>query len=117
MIQGMTSPELSCSISHNFIVQMIPHHRAAIEMSHNLLCYTTDIALQNIAVNTIITKIITNNINRHFLIILSALIIFPLFNPILLAIHLPIIIYSYAYITKLLSFSIHFTASKIFSAI
>lgn len=53
MIQGMTSPELSCSISHNFIVQMIPHHRAAIEMSQNILCYTTDIALQNIALNII----------------------------------------------------------------
>lgn len=53
MIQGMTSPELSCSISHNFILQMIPHHRAAIEMSHNILCYTTDIAIQNIALNII----------------------------------------------------------------
>lgn len=53
MILGMTSPELSCSISHNFILQMIPHHRAAIEMSHNILCYTTDIDLQNIALNII----------------------------------------------------------------
>ncbi|WP_455716849.1 DUF305 domain-containing protein [Anaerosporobacter sp.] len=53
MIEGMTTAELSCSISHNFIVQMIPHHRAAIEMSHNILCYTTNIPLQNIASNII----------------------------------------------------------------
>ncbi|MCM1182959.1 MAG: DUF305 domain-containing protein [Roseburia sp.] len=53
MIQGMTSAELSDSISHNFIVQMIPHHRAAIAMSQNLLRYTTDIPLQNIALNII----------------------------------------------------------------
>lgn len=49
MIEGMTTAELTDSISHNFIVQMIPHHRAAIEMSHNLLKYTTNIPLQNIA--------------------------------------------------------------------
>lgn len=49
MIQEMTSAELTDSISANFIVQMIPHHRAAIEMSKNLLCYTTDIPLQDIA--------------------------------------------------------------------
>ena len=49
MIQGMTTAELNCSISHNFIVQMIPHHRAAIEMSENILKYTIDIPLQNIA--------------------------------------------------------------------
>lgn len=40
MIQGMTDDELDESISHNFIVQMIPHHKAAIEMSQNLLQYT-----------------------------------------------------------------------------
>jgi len=53
MIQEMTKAELTDSISHNFIVQMIPHHRAAIEMSKNLLKYTTDIPLQNIALNII----------------------------------------------------------------
>lgn len=37
MIHNMTSAELTDSISHNFIVQMIPHHRAAIEMSQNVL--------------------------------------------------------------------------------
>lgn len=49
MIQGMTQVSLSDSISYNFIVQMIPHHRAAIEMSQNILRYTTNIPLQNIA--------------------------------------------------------------------
>ncbi len=37
------------SISHSFIIQMIPHHRAAIEMSNNLLRYTTCVPLQRIA--------------------------------------------------------------------
>lgn len=53
MIRGMTDAELTNSVSHNFIVQMIPHHRAAIEMSHNLLKYTTFIPLQDIALNII----------------------------------------------------------------
>ncbi len=49
MIQGMQCARLGDSISYNFIVQMIPHHRAAIQMSENLLRYTTDIPLQEIA--------------------------------------------------------------------
>ena len=49
MIEGMTCAELTDSISHNFIVQMIPHHEAAIRMSENLLKYTTNVELQNIA--------------------------------------------------------------------
>ncbi len=49
MILGMTEAELTNSVSHNFIVQMIPHHMAAIEMSQNILQYTTFIPLQNIA--------------------------------------------------------------------
>lgn len=53
MIAGMTMATLTDSISHNFIVQMIPHHEAAIEMSENLLKYTTFIPLQNIAQNII----------------------------------------------------------------
>ena len=53
MIQGMTSAELTDSISYNFMVQMIPHHRAAIEMSYNILKYTTNIELQNIALQII----------------------------------------------------------------
>lgn len=53
MIENMTSVELTDSISGSFIRQMIPHHCAAIEMSKNLLCYTTNIPLQNIALNII----------------------------------------------------------------
>lgn len=53
MIKGMTEPELTDSLSHNFIVQMIPHHEAAIKMSENILQYTTSIPLQRIARNII----------------------------------------------------------------
>lgn len=49
MIKGMTEAKLTDSISHNFIVQMIPHHRAAIEMSKNVLKYTQNSRLQQIA--------------------------------------------------------------------
>lgn len=53
MKKEMTSAELSDSISHNFIIQMIPHHEAAIRMSENLLKYTTFIPLQDIALQII----------------------------------------------------------------
>lgn len=53
MINQMSSVELTDSISGSFITQMIPHHRAAIAMSENLLRYTTNIPLQNIAQNII----------------------------------------------------------------
>ncbi len=49
MIRGMTTAELSESISYNFIVQMIPHHCAAIEMSQNILQYTAAPAVITIA--------------------------------------------------------------------
>ncbi|MDE5854154.1 MAG: DUF305 domain-containing protein [Ruminococcus sp.] len=49
MINSMTSAETTDSISHNFIVQMIPHHRAAIEMSENVLKFTRNIELTEIA--------------------------------------------------------------------
>lgn len=49
MITGMTEAKETDSISYDFITQMIPHHRAAIEMSHNILKYTTNIPLQEIA--------------------------------------------------------------------
>lgn len=49
MIEGMTQAELTDSISGNFIVQMIPHHQAAIEMSRNILRFTTDLCVQEIA--------------------------------------------------------------------
>lgn len=53
MIMEMCSAEVTDSISYNFIVQMIPHHKAAIEMSCNILQYTTLVPLQNIALNII----------------------------------------------------------------
>lgn len=53
MVEGMTNAKLSDSLSHNFIVQMIPHHRAAIEMSKNLLRVTTFVPLQHIAQNIV----------------------------------------------------------------
>lgn len=56
MIDSMTGVGLTDSISNNFIVQMIPHHKAAIEMSENLLKYTTCIPLQDIAENIIVEQ-------------------------------------------------------------
>lgn len=53
MLEGMECVQLSDSISHNFIVQMIPHHQAAIEMSNNVLRYTDCAPLRNIAQNII----------------------------------------------------------------
>ena len=53
MMDGMTHADLSDSISHNFITQMIPHHQGAIEMSRNILRYTTNIPLQNLALQII----------------------------------------------------------------
>lgn len=53
MIENMTQVRLSDSVSHDFIVQMIPHHKAAVEMSRNLLKYTTNLPLQDIALNII----------------------------------------------------------------
>ena len=53
MIKGMSCAELIDSISHNFIVQMIPHHKAAIDMSLSILKYTTCIPLQNIALGIV----------------------------------------------------------------
>ena len=53
MIEGMTTADLTESISHNFIVQMIPHHQAAIKMSKNILRFTTNLAIQDIATGII----------------------------------------------------------------
>lgn len=49
MIQAMTTASLNQSISHNFIVQMVPHHRAAIQMSNNILRFTENCAVRRIA--------------------------------------------------------------------
>ena len=53
MIKRMTGVQLTNSISYNFIQQMIPHHLAAIEMSKNILKYTTNLEVQSIATNII----------------------------------------------------------------
>lgn len=68
MIYEMTNADLTYSISDNFIVQMIPHHQAAIEMSRNILKYTTNIPLQNIALRIIEeqTKSIENMLNIKY---------------------------------------------------
>ncbi len=55
MILNMTKAQLNESISHNFMVQMIPHHQAAIEMSENLLRFSKNTALRAIA-SSIITE-------------------------------------------------------------
>lgn len=49
MVQGMTAAGLTQSISHNFIVQMLPHHRAAIQMSNNVLRFTEHPAVRRLA--------------------------------------------------------------------
>ena len=56
MICEMTSARLKDSISYNFIVQMIPHHEAAIRMSENILTYTKDCQIAKIAKNIITTQ-------------------------------------------------------------
>lgn len=52
----MKNTELNKSISHNFILQMIPHHRTTIEMYENILGYTANVKLQDIAYNIINTQ-------------------------------------------------------------
>lgn len=53
MIERMTSQRPTDSISNDFIVRMIPHHRAAIEMSNNLLNFSNYAPLRKIAENII----------------------------------------------------------------
>lgn len=53
MICDMTYARLTKSISHNFIVQMIPHHKAAIQMSENILKFTSNPDIEQIACNII----------------------------------------------------------------
>ncbi len=53
MASAMEDAALNASISGSFIRQMLPHHRAAIAMSENLLRYTTNLELQRIAQNIV----------------------------------------------------------------
>lgn len=49
MMLGMSGARPADSISENFIAQMIPHHQAAIAMSRNILRYTDNEELKEIA--------------------------------------------------------------------
>lgn len=53
MASSMESAAVNASVSGTFIRQMLPHHRAAIAMSENLLRYTTNLQLQRIAQNIV----------------------------------------------------------------
>ena len=56
MIRRMSDAVETDSISHDFIMQMIPHHDAAIEMSRSVLRYTQSESLRNIANDIIATQ-------------------------------------------------------------
>ena len=56
MMTEMDSVSLDASVAGDFLRQMIPHHQAAIEMSNNLLQYTTFVPLQNIAAHIIASQ-------------------------------------------------------------
>ncbi|MFJ7737552.1 DUF305 domain-containing protein [Lysinibacillus sp. NPDC097287] len=53
MMKRMTYITITCSISDNFIKQMIPHQIAAIKMSENILKCTTNLDVQCLAQNII----------------------------------------------------------------
>jgi len=55
MRRRMTSVTLTDSISRDFIVQMIPHHRAAVEMCENVLRYPVSEPIQTLA-RTIVSQ-------------------------------------------------------------
>lgn len=49
MIQGVTAARLTQSVSHNLIVQLIPHQQAAVRMCRNLLEVSDDRAVRRLA--------------------------------------------------------------------
>lgn len=49
MAQGMTTAGYGRSISRNFVVQAIPHHRAAVQLSNNILRFSTGQAVRRLA--------------------------------------------------------------------
>ena len=53
MTENMRAVSPNASISDTFIRQMIPHHEAAIKMSENILNFTTDTAIEELAKNII----------------------------------------------------------------
>lgn len=56
MRQDITQAALPDSISGRFIVQMIPHHRGAIQMAENLLRFTRNETLSAIAEHIIVSQ-------------------------------------------------------------
>lgn len=56
MSNKMFKKKNTCSITLDFIESMIPHHEAAIFMCENLLCYTRNQRLRNLANNIIRTQ-------------------------------------------------------------
>lgn len=53
MMRSIAEAPLANSVSHNFISQVIPLQRGAIQMCQNILQYTINIPLQNIALHTL----------------------------------------------------------------
>ena len=49
MTQGVSAAKLTQSISHNYIVQLLPQHRAAIRLCRNLLDASNDSAVRRLA--------------------------------------------------------------------
>ena len=49
MIQGITTAKLTQSVSRNFIIQTVPHHRAAIRMCRNILESSDSQAIRRLA--------------------------------------------------------------------
>lgn len=57
MSNKMLSSQVTNNITRDFIRNMIPHHEGAILMCENLLRYTNNLALQNLAQTIIATQI------------------------------------------------------------
>ena len=49
MIQGVSAARLTQSISHNYIVQLLPQHRSAVRLCRNLLEASNDGSLRRLA--------------------------------------------------------------------
>ena len=49
MIQGVSAARLTQSISHNYIVQLVPYHRAAVRLCRNILDASNDSAVRRLA--------------------------------------------------------------------
>ena len=49
MIQGVSAARLTQSISHNYIVQLLPQHRSAVRLCRNLLEVSNDGSLRRLA--------------------------------------------------------------------